>query len=153
MAFPLSYRGKIECGSRADTAALLDSMSEELRKAGLQNVFVWGSGISFGGATGQYGIKENEGNKLTVINEGEIDISPSGDKLVVSYTLHFWGVAVASALFALGVFGLLCLAGQPPALPVRAALSAVLWLFTSGLGYLFATHNFESLIMRALDGV
>ena len=63
MAFPLSYRGKIECGSRAGTAALLDSMSGELHRVGLQNVFVWSSGISFGGATAQYGIKENEGNK------------------------------------------------------------------------------------------
>jgi hypothetical protein len=151
MPFPLSYRGKIECRSYTGVASLLDRMSEVLRSEGLQNVFVWSSGISFGGTAAGYSPTQSAGgNHLTIINEGEVDISASGDELVVSYTLHFWAVAVVVTLCALGVFVLLGLGEPTPSLPVRAALSVALWLLMMGGGYLFAASSFESMIRRAL---
>ena len=69
MPFPLSRRGTIPCNPASSVAVVLVGISEELRKAELQNVRVRGDRVYFGGtkATGRR-------IYMGLIEEGEVKI-------------------------------------------------------------------------------
>ncbi|HKG12406.1 MAG TPA: hypothetical protein VKB12_03680, partial [Pyrinomonadaceae bacterium] len=102
MPFPLSRRGEIACNPASSVAVVLAGISEELRKAGLQNVQARGDRVYFGGT-------KSKGRRtyMGLIDEGELKISRKGGGLAVSYRLRFRGllmVTVVSAVMGFGLF-------------------------------------------------
>lgn len=148
MPFPLSRRGEIACNPASSAALVLDGISEELRKAGLQNVRVRGERVYFDGT-------KSKGRKayMGLIEEGEVKISGKGGGLAVAYSLRFRGllmVTVVSAVMGFGLFDLTTgmLSSPPPLFWVAA-----LWLLTIVGDYVQTSLDFTSLIRRALKGV
>jgi hypothetical protein len=153
MPFPLSYHQVIDLdghlGKRllSNESLFLSKMSEELRRAGLQRVFVLGNRISFGGGTPQYLSRRNV---FTTLDEGEIEVVSKEERLVISYYLSFRGLLIVASLGVTVVAGLLFLTDF---VPLWGALSLMVggWLLIVGGNYLMLVLEFPSLIESVLN--
>jgi hypothetical protein len=150
MPFPLSYRREIECSPASGVAVLLNRMSEELQREGLQNVYVWNDGITFDGTKAQ---PRSRRNPFGGLDGGEIEISVKGRKLAVSYRLRFGGLVLITAACAIIGFMLLDIKGG-----IGWTLSPLLWLAIMWLAgivanYVQTARAFAALMRRVLKGV
>lgn len=148
MPFPLSRRGEIACNPASGPALVLDGISEELQKAGLRNVRVNGDCVYFGGT-------ESKGRRtyMGLIEKGEVKISRRGGGLAVAYSLRLRGLLMVTVLSAVMGFGLFDLTTGMLSFPPPLFWIAVLWLLTIVGDYVQTSHDFASLIRRALKGV
>jgi hypothetical protein len=148
MPFPLSRRGKIACNPASDAAVVLVGISEELRKAELQNVQVSGDCVYFGGT-------ESNGRRIYMglIEEGEVKISRKDGGLSVSYSLRFRGLLMVTVVSAVMSFGLFDLTTGMLSFPPPLFWIAVLWWLTMVGDYVQTSYDFASLMRHALKGV
>lgn len=148
MPFPLSRRGEIAFDPASSPVLVLGGISEELQKAGLLNVRVSGECVYFGGT-------KSKGRRtyMGLIEEGELKISRRGGGLAVSYRLRFRGLLMVTILSAVMGFGLFDLTTGMLSFPPPLFWIAVLWLLTIVGDYVQTSHDFASLIRRALKGV
>jgi hypothetical protein len=148
MPFPLSRRGEIHCNPASSVAVVLVGISEELRKAELQNVQVCGDCVYFGGTA-------SKGRRIYMglIKEGEVKISRRGGGLAVSYSLRFRGLLMVTVVSAVMGFGLFDLTTGMLSFPPPLFWIAVLWWLTMVGDYVQTSFDFASLMRRALEGV
>jgi hypothetical protein len=127
---------------------MLVGISEELRKAELQNVQVRDDRVYFGGT-------KSKGRRIYMglIDEGEVKISRKDGGLLVSYRLRFRGLLMVTVVSAVMGFGLFDLTTGMLSFPPPLFWIAVLWLLTIVGDYVQTSSDFASLMRRALKGV
>lgn len=145
MPFPLSRRAKIACKPASDALLLMGGISEELLKAGLQNVRVEADRIYF---VGPKGVHEHFG----LIDNGEVKISTKGGRLVVSYSLRFKGLLSLTAAFAMFGLALFSPADNPLRFSGFLFLLSGSWVLGQVSAYIQAADGFARLMKRALKG-
>ena len=148
MPFPLSRRGEIACSPASSAAVVLVGISEELRKAELQDVQVRGDCVYFGGT-----ISKGRRIYMGLIEEGEVKISRKDGALAISYSLRFRGLLMVTVVSAVMGFGLFDLTTGMLSFPPPLFWIAVLWLLTIVGDYVQTSSDFASLIKRSVKDV
>jgi hypothetical protein len=152
MPFPLSYRKEVFWDRELplDNNLFVERVSEELRRSGLQRVYARGDRVSFGGGTPQ---PFSRWNVLTALDEGEVELTPGRDKVVISYYLGFGSLVIAASVGIPLLVGFFILMTGSFSLLGAVSLLVGSWLFIMGGNYLLVVLTFSSIIKDVLRGV
>jgi hypothetical protein len=124
-------------------------MSAELRGIGLQRVSVQGDRVSFGGGTPQY---LSRWNILTALDNGEIEVRPRNDGLVVCYRLSFGVFFIFMPVVCFLLLADMALIGHFPSEFVLAmGLFMLTGLALMGLNCWLVARKFSGIIERLLN--